>query len=73
MERTAEVLNNLDWPLLVEQRLTLMEVISTEKMPPAEQVEILWGLVNLLDDLTDSAITDGFTTEQEALMRPEEG
>ena len=51
-------LNGIDWDLLHRQKLILVEWLSG-KPPKPPQVEILWGIVHLLDALQDDAVADG--------------
>ena len=51
-------LNGVDWDLLHRQKLILVEWLSGQP-PKPPQVELLWGIVHLLDALQDDAVTCG--------------
>lgn len=51
-------LNGVDWDLLHRQKRVLVEWLSG-RPPKPSQVEVLWGIVHLLDALQDDAVTVG--------------
>jgi hypothetical protein len=51
-------LNGVDWGLLHQQKLVLVEWLSG-KPPQPSQLETLWGIVHLLDALQDDAAAAG--------------
>ena len=51
-------LNGVDWDLLHRQKLVLVEWLSGQTPKPS-QVEVLWGIVHLLDALQDDAVAVG--------------
>ncbi|MBN2561568.1 MAG: hypothetical protein JXQ75_11620 [Phycisphaerae bacterium] len=53
-----ESLNNVDWSLLHQQKLTLLEMLSRRRDGSAE-AEALAGVINLLDALQDDAAAHG--------------
>ena len=54
----SEALLNIDWDLLYEQKLVLLEML---KNTPSESTEgqALYGVVHLLDALQDEAVEEG--------------
>ena len=51
-------LNSVDWNLLHRQKRVLVEWLSGQ-VPQPSQMELLWGIVHLLDALQDDAVADG--------------
>ena len=49
-----ELIENIDWSELRNQKRTLLEVINIDEVSP-EQKEDLEGLINLIDQLQDYA------------------
>ena len=55
----------IDYPLLAQQKDTLFNLLLQHegqiytKIPKAQMVADLQGILNLLDDLTDSAVAEG--------------
>lgn len=68
-------LENIDYGLLAEQRLEIVNLIDDLDDWPEERrhgyIEALEGVLSLLDAITDQAIAQGVTTEAEALMKPQ--
>lgn len=61
MKHCEEVLRNLNWPLLREQKEYCINEMANNK--GAE--EIYSGIVSLFDHLQDAAVLDGVATEEE--------
>lgn len=57
----SEALNNVDWSLLHQQKLTLLEMLSRQRDSSPEG-EALAGIINLLDALQDEAAEAGIWT-----------
>ena len=51
-------LNGVDWDLLHQQKLVLVDWLSGIPPQPST-MEALWGIVHLLDALQDDAAADG--------------
>jgi hypothetical protein len=51
-------LNNVDWDLLHNQKLTLLEMLERQR-GGSNEAEALLGIVNLLDALQDDAADEG--------------
>jgi hypothetical protein len=51
-------LNNVDWNLLHQQKLTLLEMLKRQRDGSSE-AEVLSGIINLLDTLQDEAADAG--------------
>ena len=51
-------LSGVDWNLLHQQKLVLVDWLSGIPPKPSE-TEVLWGIVHLLDALQDDAVADG--------------
>ena len=51
-------LNGVDWDLLHQQKLVLVDWLSGI-LPKPSQTEALWGIVHLMDALQDDAVADG--------------
>lgn len=58
------VFNQVGWKLLREQKQILLELIDDEIMKEYER-EALIGILNLLDEFQDTAVDEGYATEQE--------
>lgn len=61
MKHCEEVLRNLNWKLLREQK----EYCANEAANNEDVSEIYEGVLNLLDHLQDAAVLDGVATEEE--------
>lgn len=71
-------LENIDYGLLAQQRKHIIDIIGDfaewqTEGSREDQIEALEGVLNLLDAITDAAIAEGVTTEDEALIKSEEG
>lgn len=45
-------LDNIDWPLFKQQKSLLVAMSFNDDLPPGE-VELLDGIINMLDDIQD--------------------
>lgn len=65
----AKVLSDIDFKLLKEQKLTLLEIIEERKdsqyLKDKKQVEHVEGVVNLIDEIQDFAVAELGVTEEE--------
>jgi hypothetical protein len=63
MNPTEKFLNSIDWMLLSEQKMTLVNVVMVNADAPEGVVEHLDGILSLLDSLQDFAADEfGMTT-----------
>ena len=53
-----ESLNNVDWDLLHNQKLALLEILERQR-GGSDEAEALLGIINLLDALQDDAADEG--------------
>jgi hypothetical protein len=58
MKPMFESLNNVDWNLLHQQKLTLLEMLKHQR-DGSPEAEALSGIINLLDTLQDEATDAG--------------
>jgi hypothetical protein len=58
MKPMCKSLNNVDWNLLHQQKLTLLEMLKRQR-DGSPEAEALSGIINLLDTLQDEAADAG--------------
>lgn len=61
---TLKELYNINWPLLREQKLTLVKLAEDQRLTKEEQ-EHIEGLLSLLDSFQDYAVDSGRATDKE--------
>jgi hypothetical protein len=61
---TEILFENVDWKLLRDQKQVLVELVDNIKMRFVEK-ETLCGILNLLDEFQDVAVSEGWATEEE--------
>lgn len=68
MQATSETQNEpskkIDWALLRQQKLGLLSMANENKRPTSE-IEVLDGVIALLDHIQDNAVEKGLATESE--------
>lgn len=62
MKNCENVLRNLNWPLLREQKEYLLNEVANN---PDADSNAYNGILNLIDHLQDAAVLDGVATEDE--------
>ena len=53
-----ESLNNVDWNLLHQQKIVLLEMLE-RRQDGSPEAEVLAGIIDLLDSLQDDAAAEG--------------
>lgn len=74
MERTREVLDATNWPLLQAQKKSLLWVLDSQACAELHEEGLadIDGLVNFVDCLQDAVVADGLKPEQEVFPNTEE-
>lgn len=61
---------DIDFPLLREQKSTLLEMQG--ELPSPKRFEVLEGILNLIDTIQDQAVDNYGVSEKEVFSRKEE-
>ena len=59
---------DIDWPMLHQQKRTLLDLLLEYRKPTEEEAKLLDGLLNLIDCIQDEAAKEGiwkFPEEEE--------
>lgn len=68
MSKVLNVVRRIDYPLLKDQKLQLLELSrlgKTSDLFTQEDDDALDGIISLLDELQDAVVKDGIKTEEE--------
>lgn len=68
MSKVLNVIKRIDYPLLKDQKLQLLELSrlgKTSDLFTQEDDDALDGIIALLDELQDAVVDDGIKTEKE--------
>lgn len=71
MKETLKVISNIDFALLKEQKLELLKVLDVI-LPEESMYEALNGILNMIDNIQDAIVRDGFRTEEEVFFQGED-
>ena len=66
MKKLESIVKKIDYPLLAQQKEGLLDYIRRNRGSiMSDQIELLNGLVCLLDEIQDAVVEDGIKTEKE--------
>ena len=71
MENTIKAIQGIDFEMLKKQKLGLLKVLDVV-LPEESMYEALNGILNMIDNIQDAVVRDGFEKEKEVFNLSED-
>ena len=73
MENTIKAIQGIDFEMLKQQKMALIDVLDLDDTVSDEQRTALNGILNMIDTIQDAVVKDGFRTEEEVFNLTDDG